>query len=579
MLSIQKKLASPLKLDAKTTELIHTPHSYTLINHQSKSASTTKPDVCFYVVGCGGNGGETQKSVAELMNTTAEAGQQPKFIVILGDNFYDNGIDSPIDPAFNTHFYQIYHNKKLKALAGIPCFIIPGNHDHNIHRGIYGTRNGQIDLQKIAAQVLHTYIDAGGNIIPERAHLFKQQKLDLEKLPAWVMPSCYYSFDLEDCNIEFFMVDSNTYLRSYLQHLSGDSDNPHNQAAWLEHAAKKNINTIKFVFLHHPLHTIGKRVLKPDESLYLSDLEIAALQTLKITGNYNEMLRHVFKRQGLRFDAAFSAHDHSMYYYLEHDKDDELCQVIAGGGGGKLDPRYSVPFNDRVPCFFKNHGFVRVTVNPAALEDKIIFDFHTTDKHHLKFNQLSATPKKLTAAPLALDELVKLLINACRMYLKKHLGSSGNLTSLFKNLYESRRISPHGDLGIFRADDLINFLNTYEEISIKQIIDRLSESMAYWTTPSPDSLVTFISSAIEKRYGINYEKFITHAEFIVPPQTPTYLPVAARDSKMRFSPSEDAESYLFVSFKEKESAKPSSDLTSKPTDKEALAPKRSLSFT
>ena len=89
------------------------------------------------------------------MNQIA-ADNPPDFILMVGDNFYDHGVDTPDDPIFTTHFSRIYGNKALKHIAGIPCFPLLGNHDKNIHKfsslyGMKGHRRGMI-------QVARTYL-------------------------------------------------------------------------------------------------------------------------------------------------------------------------------------------------------------------------------------------------------------------------------------------------------------------------------------------------------------------------------------------------------------------------------------
>lgn len=574
--SPKEELTPTTKLDEKTKQLTHTPHSYTLIDDLDKKSGSSAEKLCFYVVGCGGNGSTMQKEVAELMNKAAQSGEKPKFIIILGDNFYDNGTDSPIDPAFTTNFYDVYHDKKLSTLAGTPCFIIPGNHDHNIHRGIYGTRNGDIDFQKIASQIKHTYIDKDGAFIPERERLFNEKILSLSQLPKWNMPRRYYSFDIEKKAIEFFMLDSSTYVKDYLTSLTHDRHNPHNQAIWLEHTAKQNKRAIKLVFLHHPLNTIGKRVFHPDQMLYLSASDLAELQTLKITGNYNQFLSQILQRQGLVFDAAFSAHDHSMYYYLELSKENPLCQIVAGGGGGKLDSRSAVPYSESVPCFFKNHGFVSVRINPHALTDKLIFDFYTINQHHLQFSHLSTQPRKLALDDEAVAELRQLLLETCRMYLKTHLGSSGNLSGFFKNIYEHRRAAPHGGSGIYRADNLMNFLNRYENLTIKQIILYLTESMGYWTTPSPESLITMIATRIQKKYDMPYDDFISQYEWVM--LTPPHrAPAHAGEFKaIAPPPRRKSDSFLLASPRHTESMKEREAFADSDTSSSTAKPSKSM---
>src|SRR5690349_15663437 len=107
---------SPRKAHEKKPEfeeVLHGSRSYQL--HEEKLSD----QFSFFVLGCAGDGGGSQKAVADLMNQIAARPAKPKFVIVLGDNFYDYGIDSCISPAFKTHFYNVYTLDSLN----IPFFI------------------------------------------------------------------------------------------------------------------------------------------------------------------------------------------------------------------------------------------------------------------------------------------------------------------------------------------------------------------------------------------------------------------------------------------------------------------------
>src|SRR5436190_13282726 len=97
------------------------PRVYTLTS--DTNPRTAKSAMRFYVIGCHGDAKEAQLKVAELMNKIASDPQNlPDFILFLGDNFYDDGVTTPDDSIFKTHFYDIYSNPAFAALRRIPCF-------------------------------------------------------------------------------------------------------------------------------------------------------------------------------------------------------------------------------------------------------------------------------------------------------------------------------------------------------------------------------------------------------------------------------------------------------------------------
>ena len=118
--------AEEKKEDLQKNELLHTPHTFQLIDSSIKpldeKEETTEDPYCFYVIGCADNRPEMQKKVAELMNKNAHK-DKPKFILILGDNFTGHGVDSSTDDLFLKNFHDIYQNATVDYINGIPCFI------------------------------------------------------------------------------------------------------------------------------------------------------------------------------------------------------------------------------------------------------------------------------------------------------------------------------------------------------------------------------------------------------------------------------------------------------------------------
>ncbi|XP_040374762.1 purple acid phosphatase 4 [Rosa chinensis] len=80
----------------------------------------------FLVVGDWGRRGlYNQSKVATQMGIIGEKAQT-NFVISTGDNFYDDGLTGPDDPAFNESFSNIYTAPSLH----IPWYIVLGNHDY-----------------------------------------------------------------------------------------------------------------------------------------------------------------------------------------------------------------------------------------------------------------------------------------------------------------------------------------------------------------------------------------------------------------------------------------------------------------
>ena len=93
-----------------------------------KSTPISSPDgLNFLVFGDWGRRGEQdQVEVAEQM-ARAAGDVQPRFIVSVGDNFYENGVESVDDPQWQKSFEEVYHDSKLQ----VPWYCILGNHDYH----------------------------------------------------------------------------------------------------------------------------------------------------------------------------------------------------------------------------------------------------------------------------------------------------------------------------------------------------------------------------------------------------------------------------------------------------------------
>ena len=449
------------------TDPVHLPKTYQLVESKSSEPEEKQvPELLFYVLGCAGDGHEGQKKVANLMNKISiTQGKKPKFIIFLGDNFYNNGVTSPTDQAFADKFYSVYQRAEYDGIRGIPCFFIAGNHDHRIYK-YGGDRGWTIDFKLIESQIKHTFYSEEKED-PEKIKLYNENILDLSALQAWNMPRRFYSLTIDDC--EFYFYDTNTYVRDYLASLKNkDHPDQNNQAIWLEHTAKKNAAK-KFLFGHHPRYTIGKRFFESDAKLFITDADILELKELGIEGNYNQILNTILEKQGLKFDITFAAHDHSMSYYVS----DNLCQVIAGGGGGELQSRENYSQSERMPCYLKENGFTSVTINPNK---NTIIDIYSINHHHLQFCQDSNIPLRRESKledSLLMEKILPELIKACHAYLNKSGFNIKFFDKTKKLLWRESWVNPED------ANQFLNFLNRFEPFTLMDLAKELRPLLAY----------------------------------------------------------------------------------------------------
>jgi hypothetical protein len=163
--------------------------------------------VRFIAMGDGGEGNDDQYQVSlAVEDVCGQVGCD--FVLYMGDNFYDSGVDGVDDDQFQTKFELPYQNLSM------PFYVVLGNHD-------YGSTSAE--FWKADAQVEYT------------AHSSK-----------WTMPGKHYDFTFE--HAAFFGLDTNSLMW-------GISDE---QEAWLGPALSASGPTWRIGFGHHPYISNGR---------------------------------------------------------------------------------------------------------------------------------------------------------------------------------------------------------------------------------------------------------------------------------------------------------------------------------
>ena len=181
----------------------------------------TKP-LSFVIFGDWGRGGEFhQRDVATQMGLAA-ADRHCRFIVSVGDNFYEKGVQSATDAQWKSSFESIYTASSL----AVPWYVILGNHDYK------GRPEGQLDYAK--------------------TH------------PKWKMPARFFSAvePIDDKEkVEFFFIDTSPFVEEYrTKHDMRDeiiSQDTAAQVTWLDQALAKSTASWKIVIGHHPIFSGG----------------------------------------------------------------------------------------------------------------------------------------------------------------------------------------------------------------------------------------------------------------------------------------------------------------------------------
>jgi tartrate-resistant acid phosphatase type 5 len=224
----------------------------------------------FLIFGDWGRQGERdQVEVAEQM---AKAAQDigAKFVISVGDNFYENGVASVTDPHWRASFEDVYHQTPLQ----IPWHVILGNHDYH----------GNCEAQ-IAYHATN---------------------------PRWNMPARYYqqSHQLDGgATADFFYLDTTPMVKGHRTETEAQREaatqNVRRQLDWFASALAASKAQWKIVMGHHPIYSGG------------------------LHGDTPELIRDILPLlhdHGVQ--AYFNGHDHD----LQHLRAGELNLFDSGAG-------------------------------------------------------------------------------------------------------------------------------------------------------------------------------------------------------------------------------------------------------
>jgi acid phosphatase len=164
-------------------------------------AAAAAPSLNFLVMGDWGREGVShQRDVAGQMGRIAQSANA-RFVVAVGDNFYENGVASVQDPQWRSSYEDVYVAPSLQK----PWHALLGNHDYK------GTPQAQIDYT---------------------AHSSR-----------WKMPARYYQLSGADYGmpaVDMFMLDTSPLVHSYRKNVESviaknvASQDVAAQLAWLD---------------------------------------------------------------------------------------------------------------------------------------------------------------------------------------------------------------------------------------------------------------------------------------------------------------------------------------------------------
>ena len=173
----------------------------------------------------GRHGHEHQRDVAMRMGESA-ALLDARFVISVGDNFYENGVAGVDDPAWRSSFENVYTAPSLQ----VPWHVALGNHDYR------GNAQAQLDYSA--------------------------------KSSRWRLPARWYRFAAQapdGTRLETFVLDTSPMIRAYYAHgarvvkVADQRDRVPLQLAWLDAGLASSQADWKIVVGHHPVY-MGRAV-------------------------------------------------------------------------------------------------------------------------------------------------------------------------------------------------------------------------------------------------------------------------------------------------------------------------------
>ncbi|OYX40762.1 MULTISPECIES: tartrate-resistant acid phosphatase type 5 family protein [unclassified Sphingomonas] len=229
----------------------------------------------------GRDGAEHQRDVAVQMGK-ASATRSSRFVLAVGDNFYDDGVDSITDPQWKTSFEDVYTDPALQ----IPWQVALGNHDYR------GNPQAQIDYAATSSR--------------------------------WRMPARYFKVsgaELGNPAMDLFVIDTSPLVHKYRDKVQSViaqnvmKQDVRAQLDWLDKALGESTAAWKIVAGHHTVRSGGSGHGDTPELV--------------------EMIKPILERHGVQ--AYIAGHDHDMQHIVDNGVDYILC-----GAGSEVRPVASV---------------------------------------------------------------------------------------------------------------------------------------------------------------------------------------------------------------------------------------------
>jgi tartrate-resistant acid phosphatase type 5 len=241
-----------------------------------RGTGTEEGGLEFLIFGDWGRDGQFHQTEVAAQMGLAAAASKCRFIISVGDNFYDKGVQTAADAQWKSSFEEIYTASSL----AVPWYVILGNHDYK------GRPEAQLDYAK--------------------TH------------PNWKMPARYFSAVesiTETEKVDFFFIDTSPFIEEYQTEKDmGDeimAQDTSAQVEWLDRALSDSKATWKIVIGHHPIYSGGSEHGDQPELIH----------------NINPLL----EKHGV--SVYFNGHDHDLQHIVRGS-----VEYFNSGAGSKVRP-------------------------------------------------------------------------------------------------------------------------------------------------------------------------------------------------------------------------------------------------
>lgn len=264
-------------------------------------------------IGDTGEGNVGQNAVADQMSAKCIKVGGCDAVLVNGDNFYDNGVESTSDPQWVDKFEKPYDRP---GLNGMPFYAVLGNHDYGVTST--GNKQAQIDYSTLP-------VGAGpGTRLSDK----------------WHMPDAYYDVQIE--NVHLFGIDTQDFL-------AAEQENDMSARVAASSA------TWKIVFGHHPRYTSGEHFWDN--------------QLLGFAGMF-DFQQAIF----CGADMFMTGHDHDMEF-IDKGRDSKCPETyfVISGASSKTREKFELTPKDEEQIYYEEEieGFAYL----EFAGNKLVFEF------------------------------------------------------------------------------------------------------------------------------------------------------------------------------------------------------------